>query len=91
MGANKRKKAVEEHCAWSSEHGSAASMLCGLEEVTGSLWSTSVAWEENERVSLTPVADSTHMALLLVADVFALTAGLNMRLNPNTDGWVGSL
>lgn len=72
MRANESKKQpslVEEHCTWSSEHGSAASMLCGLEEVTGTLWSASVKWEENESVSLLTGAsirpEPRHTALLL--------------------------
>lgn len=53
--ANKSKRwpsLVEGRCTRNPELGSAAGMLCGLEEVTGSCWSPSIKWEENGRVSL---------------------------------------
>lgn len=83
MGADKSKKQpspVKEHHTWGSEFGSAASMLCGLEEVTGSLWSASIQREENERVSRLMESsvslDPMHLELLLNGTRVGLNSSL---------------
>lgn len=85
---NKRQSIlVEGRATRSSELGSAAGTPCGFEKVAGSLWSLSVKWEENERVSLLmeSLVSLNSMHIMLPQNgrcIFFLTAIFNKRLSP---------